>query len=250
MAAEKVYIISNTSVIHDEILAHRLGLIPIYADPFRFQYKTGESSDTNTIVFALKSQCTSMEEGTRVISKDLKWVPQGKQDEVFRNDPIRPVHDDILIAKLRPGQEIILEMHCEKNIGKEHAKWSPVSLASYRLLPEITMLQPITGNDAVKFASCFPEGVIVLEKVKGIMTAKVGNPRKDTVSRECLRHAEFADKVKLGRRRDHFIFSIESIGVIKPAVLVDQSLQTIIDKCDLLGAALDEALRSLSEMHE
>lgn len=38
MAIEKVLIANNTSVIQDEVLAHRLGLIPIKADPRLFEY--------------------------------------------------------------------------------------------------------------------------------------------------------------------------------------------------------------------
>jgi DNA-directed RNA polymerase I and III subunit RPAC1 len=39
MAIEKVYINNNTSVIQDEVLAHRLGLIPLKADPTKFKFK-------------------------------------------------------------------------------------------------------------------------------------------------------------------------------------------------------------------
>ena len=39
------------------------------------------------------------------------------------------VHEDILLAKMRPGQEIVLEAHCTKGTGAEHAKWSPVATA-------------------------------------------------------------------------------------------------------------------------
>jgi DNA-directed RNA polymerase I and III subunit RPAC1 len=48
-----------------------------------------------------------------------------------------------LIAKLRPGQEIEMELTCEKGIGKTHAKWSPVSTAYYRLVPEIILKEQI-----------------------------------------------------------------------------------------------------------
>lgn len=41
MAIEKVHIYNNTSVIQDEILAHRIGLIPLKADPRLFMYKVG-----------------------------------------------------------------------------------------------------------------------------------------------------------------------------------------------------------------
>ena len=39
MAVEKVFIYNNTSIVQDEILAHRLGLIPIKADPRLFEYR-------------------------------------------------------------------------------------------------------------------------------------------------------------------------------------------------------------------
>jgi DNA-directed RNA polymerases I and III subunit RPAC1 len=39
-----------------------------------------------------------------VYSRDIEWTPHGKQVDWFKDNPIRPVHDDILIAKLRPGQ--------------------------------------------------------------------------------------------------------------------------------------------------
>jgi DNA-directed RNA polymerases I and III subunit RPAC1 len=111
-----------------------------------------------------------------------------------------------LIAKLRPGQEIDCELHCHKGIGKDHAKFSPVATASYRILPEINIKAPITGEDAENFKKCFPEGVIQVVKNKnGVKEAVVVNPRKDTVSRECLRHPEFENKVILSRVRDHFI---------------------------------------------
>lgn len=48
---------------------------------------------------------------------------------------IHPVHDDIVLAKLRPGQRIEFEAHCRRGVGKDHTKYSPVATASYRLLP-------------------------------------------------------------------------------------------------------------------
>ena len=37
------------------------------------------------------------------------------------------------------------EAHCRKGLGKDHTKFSPVATASYRLLPDIVLLAPITG---------------------------------------------------------------------------------------------------------
>ena len=143
MAIEHVYVLNNTSIIQDEVLAHRLGLIPIRVDPRKLQFKKVDEgpTDLNTIVFHLKVECERNLQGlstsshldpsqlyrnSNVYSSQLVWVPQGHQEELFEGRPPIPVHPDILIAKLRPGQCIDVQLHAEKGIGKDHAKWSPV----------------------------------------------------------------------------------------------------------------------------
>ena len=54
-----------------------------------------------------------------VYSKDMKWVPIGNQSDVFADFNIGPVHGDILLAQLRPGQELDIVMHCVKGIGEQ-----------------------------------------------------------------------------------------------------------------------------------
>ena len=151
----------------------------------------------------------------------------------------------ILVAKLRPGQRIKLRCHCIKGIGMDHAKFSPVATASYRLLPHIDIKQPIMGPEAKKFQKCFPRGVIdvVPDEQSGESKAVVKDPMKDTVSRECLRYDEFKDKVKLGRIRDHFIFSIESTGQ-------SESDELFLESVRLLKAKAERFRRHLAELEE
>lgn len=52
--------------------------------------------------------------------------------------------------------------------GKDHAKFSPVATASYRLLPEITLLEPVEGERAERLQRCFLPGVIDLEEQNGM----------------------------------------------------------------------------------
>uniref|UniRef100_A0A3Q0S8A2 DNA-directed RNA polymerases I and III subunit RPAC1 n=1 Tax=Amphilophus citrinellus TaxID=61819 RepID=A0A3Q0S8A2_AMPCI len=252
----------NTSIVQDEVLAHRLGLIPIKADPRLFEYRnTGEESaeeegsEIDTIQLQLKIKCSRNPRASKdssdprelylnhmVYSRDIKWVPIGNQADVFADSSIRPVHDDILIAQLRPGQELDIVMHCVKGIGKDHAKFSPVATASYRLLPEITLLEAVEGEKAERLKCCFSRGVIDLEDVNGKKVAKVVNSRLDTCSREVLRHSDLKNVVKLGRVRDHFIFTVESTGILPPDVLVTEAIKVLMAKCQRFLSELDSTV--------
>ncbi len=163
-------------------------------------------------------------------SESIKFIPQGDQLETFGNSGIGVVNNNILVAKLRPKQQLDLELHAVKGVGKDHAKFSPVCTVSYRLLPDIQILQPIVGRDAQKFVSCFPSGVAeVFKNGKGEMEARIVDARKDTMSREVLRHPEFEDKVRLTRVRDHFI--CKSLFLAR---LISQLQWSRRDACQLL----------------
>jgi len=245
VAIEHVYIWINTSLVQDEVLAQRLGLIPILCDPERVEWRNTNNgpNDANTIVFKLSAACDRIRtapvnetEPARLFTKpalcsgDILFAPKGDQPTRFPTPP-KPVFTDIVIAKLRPGQEVVCEMHCEKGIGRDHAKWSPVATASYRLLPAIEIIHPIPSMLCEQFANCFPDGVIRIDQdSRGMRTASVQNARLDTVSREVLRHPLLADKVRLGRKRDHFIFNIESVGQYVPQVLLTGAIRLFKDK--------------------
>lgn len=195
-----------------------------------------------------------------VYASHLEFLPVGQQTHHFSPTagPIAPVHPKILLAKLRPGHKLDITCHAVKGIGADHAKFSPVATASYRLLPVIDIVKPILGADAKKFARCFPKGVIGLETVtkeeaeeqggayeghEGEVKAVVKDAMRDTVSRECLRHEEFEGKVKLGRRKDHFIFSVESTGQVESEELFLESVKALRRKCEKFLRGVDE-LRS------
>lgn len=278
---------NNTSIIQDEVLAHRLGLVPLTGSReglnwMKWYNKSTEEHpvadaalDNNTVVLKLEIECTwadgakhmknevdpaKLYKNAHVYARDIIYEPIGRQEHFFKapEGHIRPVNPNILLAKLRPGQKIDLEMHCIKGIGADHAKFSPVATASYRLLPSITITRPILGSDAKKFARCFPKGVIELDEVTaeeseregsgyegwlGEKKAVVRNAFKDTVSRECLRHDEFTGKVKLGRVRDHFIFMVESTGQFESDLLFLESVKTLKLKCVRLKRSLTSIMR-------
>jgi DNA-directed RNA polymerase I and III subunit RPAC1 len=267
MAIEKVKLFQNTSILQDEILAHRLGLIPIQADPREFKFvsesKDFTNNEENTTVFTLQAACTRNSDvpdsapneqkfnNSTVLAKDLVWVPQGRQAKKFAQHPIGVVNGNIVVAKLRPGQSIEAELWVEKGLGQTHAKWSPVSTATYRLLPEIEITKPIEGARAEKLVQTCPMDVFDIEDLgKGRKRAVVANVRNCTMCRECIRDGEldegelrkgdkeanakankFADSIELRRVRDHFLFSIESVGMYSPQDLLREAVRVLKQKC-------------------
>jgi DNA-directed RNA polymerase I and III subunit RPAC1 len=169
---------------------------------------------------------------SNVYSRDLKWNPIGDQKKILGD--VRPVHNDILIAKLRPGQAIHLECYVEKGIGKTHAKWSPVATASYRLLPEIEITKKFKQKNAEALVAKCPTKVFDIEDGEAV----VKRPRDCTMCRECIREEGWEDFVKLGRVKDHFIFSIESVGIYAPEEIFRESLRIFYQKVNQVKSDL------------
>lgn len=123
-----------------------------------------------------------------------------------------------------------------KGIGKDHAKFSPVSLATYRLLPEIKLLRKISGKEAILLQKCFSPGVIEIDK-SGV--AYVKDARYDNCSRNVYRYPELANSVEMTRVRNHFIFNIESLGAYKPEDIFIYAVKNLRDKCEGLLNSLN-----------
>ncbi|KAJ6546923.1 DNA-directed RNA polymerase [Mycena capillaripes] len=241
---ENVYVYNNTTVVADEILAQRLGLIPLNVDPKEMDMKVDdESTDRNTIVFNLALECTRKKDAPKdstvaselynnheLLSGHLVWDPAGEQAEVFSKNPPAPTNPNIVLAKLRPGQGVQITLHAIKGVGKDHAKFSPVATASYRLLPNIVIKKPIPPHLAEKFQKCFSPGVIRVDPRTKAVTVDEENKRKDTVSREVLRHPEFEGYVELSRVRDFFLFNIESESAYPPQRLFQEAISVMRGK--------------------
>ncbi|XP_075223043.1 RNA polymerase I and III subunit C isoform X2 [Lycorma delicatula] len=255
MAVEKVMIYNNTALLQDEILAHRLGLIPLKADPRLFEYKSepdAEATDQDTLQFELKVKCSrnsnapadstdpnDLYVNNHVYTKHMNWIPLGGQADLYKAKDVGPVHDDILINKLRPGHELDIKMLAVKGIGRDHAKFSPVATASYRLLPEVELLTEVEGEAAVRLQSCFSPGVIGIKESNGKKIAFVKNARYDACSRNVFRYSDLKDSVRMGRKNNHYIFKIESVGALPPNDLFMEAIKVLRNKCRMFMEQLN-----------
>ena len=100
-AIDTIDVISNTSVLADEGVAHRLGLIPLKTEISAIQ----ENNESDKIM---------------VFSSELK-----SQDDI-----VKPVSDNIPIVTLAPNQKLKIEAYARLGRGIEHAKWNSSNIAT------------------------------------------------------------------------------------------------------------------------
>lgn len=122
-AIDTVDIIENSSVLPDEGLAHRLGLIPLKTDLNRFNEPSkcecqSETGCSNCKVMLVLDSGES--DSTRtVVSSELS-----SEDE-----SIKPISENIPIVHLAPGQRIKVECYARLGRGTEHAKWNSANVS-------------------------------------------------------------------------------------------------------------------------
>ena len=110
-AIDTVDIIENTSIIADEDLAHRLGMIPLKTELSRF------NEPDSRVMFTLDSG--DIKSPRTITSADL----------LTKDEVVKPISDKIPIAYLAPGQRIRFEAYAKLGRGTEHAKWNSANIS-------------------------------------------------------------------------------------------------------------------------
>lgn len=122
-AIDDVVVLENSSVMHDEAIAHRLGLIPLRTDLERFVMP--HNCDCNSTLGCSKCRvllvldAESQDKTKLITSADL----------ISEDDVVKPVNSEIPIVSLAPGQKLKFEAYARLGTGKSHAKWQPTSVA-------------------------------------------------------------------------------------------------------------------------
>lgn len=219
MAIDEVVIIDNSSILQDEIIAHRLGLIPLKTDldgynlPEECPCKSEFGCNLCRVTLTLDVEAT---DGTRTVySGDL----------VSENPNIVPVSDKIPIIKLAKGQRLKFETYARLGRGKNHAKWQPVSMCAYKYFPKIE----IAGEKCDVCGKCVeicPRRVLV-KKEKGI---EVHDLMACTLCKDCVDTCpQKPPAISIGWEENTFIFSLESTGALPPERIITEAIK-ILDK--------------------
>ncbi|MFW6376072.1 MAG: DNA-directed RNA polymerase subunit D [Thermoplasmatota archaeon] len=210
--------------LFDEILAHRLGMIPIPTDLELFNYRDecdecdGEGCPNCTVIYSLnkKGPCT-------VYSGDL--VPVGESD-------LRVVDDLIPIVKLTEDQALLIYATAELGTAKEHAKWQPTSGVSYKYYPEINIEHDKCDMCEDCIESC---PVNILEVKDGKIN--VTDVEECKICDACVETCEF-NAIDVGGREDKIILTFETDGSLTTEATLKKGLEILQEK---LGHVIEMA---------
>jgi len=223
MAVDYVDVYLNTSYLYDEILAHRIGLIPL---------------KTNIDKFNLPSECQCGGEGCPNCQVSLRLNVEGPKlvysGDFISDDPeTKPVYDNIPVIELFKGQQLMIEAVARLGIGKEHAKYQPVSVCAYKIIPKIEIDESCSAcGECVKVC---PRGVLELKDGKIV----VRDVLACSICMDCV-NACREDSIKIEETSD-FLFTVESTGSLPIRTIMKKGLEALKKKAGEMNEILSLA---------
>jgi len=218
LAIDWVAIEINTSHLHDEFLAHRLGLVPLTSQAVNdFEFKRECPCEKFgcgdcAVEFTLDVKNDDEEPLTvtteSLVSKrdDVIPVTSRKDDSEYEETP------GIIVCKLAKGQRLKLRAMAHKGFGKEHAKWIPTCGVGFEYDPD-NALRHTTFE--------FEEEWHRSEHTELPETGPYQAPYDPD------------------GKADTFFFDVEATGALAPDVIVTEATAKLVDKLEVLKTHLD-----------
>mmetsp|Transcript_17627 Transcript_17627/g.42748 ORF Transcript_17627/g.42748 Transcript_17627/m.42748 type:complete len:308 (+) Transcript_17627:1539-2462(+) len=264
LAIDLVSIEINTTIFHDEFISHRLGLIPLNSgkvDKFRFnrECECEERCEACSCIFSL--DINVLEKEKLVFSTDLKNL---SSEENLLGKSVVPIHNSgsekssfsepILIAKLRNGQRLKLLAIAKKGIGKEHSKWSPVSIIRlenkpFFFLDLYKLEQKLNKKKKKELVEILPN-LLQLDPIRETLSYKKRINDKDPyinntsfnliikwLSNERIDSEEF---IKIYSENNQILLKIETTGALSNKIIFKNSIEILKQKLNLIGIHLEK----------
>lgn len=212
LAVEWVDFNNNSSILFDEIIAHRLGMIPLKFDPSKFNLPDdcrceGKGCPLCQVVFALEKT-----ESGIAHSGDMK----------SSNKYVKPTDARFPIIELLKGQGIRLEAVSRMGIGKRHSRWQ-AAISSYQYFPD-----SVTGTckNAKKVIASCPTGALKLKYSK----VDFGDPVLCNLCKKCEETCGGDFRIKADPTK--FIFRVETVSGLEPAYIVQKAVEVLESKAE------------------
>ncbi len=231
LAIETVKIYDNTSALFDEMLTHRLGLIPIRSNEECLVPQSrcscgGEGCPSCSVIFTM-----SVEGPAMVYSRDL----------ISQDPRISPAEPDIPIVKLIKDQKVVLEARAVMSVGREHAKWQPTTACGYKVHPVIQVSDKCDGcGQCVE--EC-PRGIL---EVRNRRVAVIeGQLEECSLCQLCMRacmNTGIGDEpgIMVTTDESRFLFVVEGDGSLPVREIIGQALEYIRTQSSELSAQIEE----------
>lgn len=210
MAIEDVEFRKNNSALYDEMVAHRLGLVPLKTDLKSYDLPEdcsckGEGCAKCQVIGTLKVK--EVKANTVVTASEIK----------FKDPAIKPAFPDMPITLLLKGQDLECEVTAVLGKGKVHAKWVPAHV-HYKYLPEIDIGKIDNPEEIAK--SC---PVHVFEVKSGKLIIKNIN-----ACHLCTACVDASDgNVKLNEKETDFVFYVESFGQLDVDEIINKAVDIV-----------------------
>lgn len=266
---------ANSTVLNDEYIAHRLGLIPLRYVPSGSDKATDCSetfiSHRECICYERCARCSvefdldrTYSVGTEDDGEDavLAALTITSRDLITNNDTVQPAHflspeeqDDaqdegIAIVKMGPGQQLKIKAIARMGIAKEHAKWSPVAVATYRFWPEIDInhdqVAILTVEQKQELVDVCSDRVLVLDEVTGELRAHENawdmvtyTEDLDFAQNAMKKRPEDDDFITIKHSTDRFIFTVETTGALDADELLLSALRVLKKRLNDLARELE-----------
>ncbi len=152
--------------------------------------------------------------------------------------------------KLGPGQHLKFKAIARMGISKEHAKWCPVAVATYRFWPIITInaeaCNMLTMEQKQELVDVCPDRILELDETENLVAAE--NAWEMATFTEDLKLAQEAmkkrpedeDFVSVVHSTDKFVFSVESTGAMDAEDILLSSLRVLKDRLNYLAAEVEK----------
>ena len=224
MTIEDIFYFDNSSLVPDEILAHRLGLTPLTTD--LDNYVLPEDCDCEAELGCPK--CRAILTMDVEAGEEIRTVYSG---DLIPDDPkTAPVSARIPLAKLAPNQAIKFEAYAQLGQGKTHIKWSPVSMCVYQNVSLVPVEDEIKAKECI--LDCGDAAVLEGDKVKVIDIQKFESCKRcrDLIPR---------DEIMENLVPDEFLFTVESNGALKPQRIVAEAVKILKQRLGVLMVKID-----------
>lgn len=211
----------NSGILYDEMVAHRMGMIPLTTDSETYrlpQEQWDEPTGNPREEVELTLSVSAGKQEVVVKAKDFK----------SKDAKIQPVHPEMPITKLIKGQAIECVAYARMGTGEEHAKWSPGHIW-YRAYPHITIEKQPKNPQEV--ADKYP-GVFEVKKDKLSVAKDAAYHYPDTEMDVEEISVEFND--------NDYILIIESWGQLEPMTILKQAVTAYNDQLDEFNDLLEE----------